>query len=405
MSAISLQTFFIGNAGSADLSAAPPLQGDTQSGGPFSLTEAERRAVEFGALFAIHVEPQTQAPVLPAGTETAGIQPVTPELPELPSLQEIPVHLQPQGSLTRFGDNSHHTDTESLQDIGLLPSDVRASNRPAIEFDSFTPDSAQLSALHSDLATDLRALKDPIGLQSSLSGAGQIKVSPQLEGHEAEETATDVSTTGLLESQFRDQPAEAGQNRQLKKANVATSDSRIAGGPTVEWEREPHFRQEEINPQEFDANKAALMDSIHETPDEPVRVHASDLQDFITQEVHANRVQSTGTNRQSITIRLDPPELGEVTIEFSSNADGLSLHIKAANSRTLELVQAVTEEINAGEMTQNDSVFSQTEFSLSAGTQSDHSEQEQDRPQVIAAEPVEVSEQPTEDSGELNIVV
>ena len=441
MSAISLQTFFFGNAASAanaagaanpanagnagnadsgtsagntanaEMPAELLLPGKPQTSGTLSLTEEERRSVEFGALFAIHVEPQIQTPILPAGTETTGIQPDTPEHIELLSSPETFAQLSAppapiQSSLNPSSDDSNYTDIEFLQDVGLIPADVRTSHRPAVEFDSSAPDSIQSSTLDAKLATDLRALKDPIEHQNAPSTTDQIRFVPRVEGQETEELEPDTPTAGQHESQFRHLPAEAGPTELRKSPRVTASDMRVAEGPAVEQEREHRSRPEEINLQDLitEVDEAALLESVNETPDEPVRVHVSDLQEFITQEVHSSALRTAGTNRESITIRLDPPELGEVTIEFSSDAEGLSLHIQAADSGTLELVQAVTEEINAGELSQRDSVFSQAEFSLSAGADSGNSEPEQERSQASSAEPVELSAQPVEDDSQLNIV-
>ena len=422
MSAISLQTFFFGNAANAasgtsvgntanaEMPAELLLPGKAQTSGTFSLTEEERRSVEFGALFAIHAEPQIQAPILPAGTEVAGIQPDTPEHIELLSSPETAAHpssphTRIQGSLRPSGDDSNPTDVEFFQDVGLIPSDVKTTHPTAVEFDSSTPDAIQSSALDAELATDLRALKAPIEDRSRPSTTEQIRFVPGVEGPETEELSPDTSTAGPLESQFRHLPAEAATEFR-KSPNPTATDIRDAGETTVELERDHRSRPEEINPQELitEIDEAALLDSTSETPDEPVRVHVSDLQEFIAQEVNSNALRTAGTNRESITIRLDPPELGEVTIEFSSGAEGLSLHIQAADSGTLELVQTVTEEINAGELSQGDSVFSQAEFSLSAGAHSDKSEHKQERSPASSAEPVELPEQPVEDDGQLNIV-
>ncbi|MEZ6123120.1 MAG: flagellar hook-length control protein FliK [Planctomycetaceae bacterium] len=118
---------------------------------------------------------------------------------------------------------------------------------------------------------------------------------------------------------------------------------------------------------------ASGSDSLFRGPAESSAVSAangvSDLPSLSQQiirdaQVHASAVERDG--RMTYTMRLDPPELGQIVVEMRQTRKGLSMHLSVSDGSTLELVRASLADIT-GSLQQDDSVFQQLNIDVTTG--------------------------------------
>jgi flagellar hook-length control protein FliK len=105
------------------------------------------------------------------------------------------------------------------------------------------------------------------------------------------------------------------------------------------------------------------------SPQQPV-TEPLDVAEQIASEAvrHAEVVKDVG--RQTFTMRLDPPELGKLTIEMTKTIDGMVLKVHAAEAATLSLIESSIDDLN-NRLSQSDSIFQEMEVDVRTGRDSD----------------------------------
>jgi len=115
---------------------------------------------------------------------------------------------------------------------------------------------------------------------------------------------------------------------------------------------------------------------------------------------HAELVKHQG--QQRFTMRLDPPELGELEIEMERTVDGISLRVHAVEATTMSMIQDSLDLLSR-DPNQQDSVFQEMNIDVSTGNHSSpgHSHQKQTHhnqsPLLSANDPGEAPQQETEE--------
>lgn len=123
------------------------------------------------------------------------------------------------------------------------------------------------------------------------------------------------------------------------------------------------FRPEVITPNE----DVSALDSFDNLVNQSDGFEQPDAAQQIASEAlrHAEIVRNEGQHR--FTIRLDPPELGEVVVDMVQDGTELSMHVRVAEAKTGELLQSVVDDLSNGLLGGDDSSFVNVSVDVSTG--------------------------------------
>ena len=244
---------------------------------------------------------------------------------------------------------SHEEASKAGEQAISLIADARSASWPASDIPIVSASQAELIFQ----STDSRLLSaDEEGALSSAAAStslGDVSGNPE----------TSMTTIKAMEARSDD------------SGNASDSGQRLAGAETVKGSSAT-----------TNTGSTAAVTSFAELVSSEVR---QPLSSQVSQAVYEHLQKHGGTDKPALTMRLDPPELGELVISMKQTKEGMSIRVTAREPVTMDMLLARGEEIQQ-QLKESNADIVELQFTESGdnGSSRQDSSQRQDREDQVA---------------------